>query len=356
MSLARWELLLHRPPRESHAFFSGDRRRPKVVRLISFHNPAISVGNIRQPRDPSVLPVLRAGISEIPSTVSDADVVFSETFPLKRTKMVEGKVSVKVGRVDEEGSRLQVIVCCNLEGKWIMHWGVTYCDDVSSEWDQPPPEMRPPGSIAIKGYAVETPMKRSLSAVEGQVLHEFHVEFESCKTIAAINFVLKEEEKGAWFQHKGRDFRVQLVNHLQQGAHIEPKSQSFNIWPGPFDQISNFLLKPDVSHSKDQGSNPDILDPLRNHIRISDFYEEYALITEEFVLNSVTVTVISSEADKNLVYFDTDMPGDVIIHWGVCRNDIKNWEIPPAPFPPSSKIFRQKALQTLLKVSSNCPF
>ncbi|XP_028556674.1 alpha-amylase 3, chloroplastic isoform X2 [Dendrobium catenatum] len=366
MSLARWELLFHRPPRESHTFFSGDRRRPKLLRLISFHNPAISVGNIRQPRVPSILPVLRAGISEIPSAVSDADVVFLETFPLKRTRtvsfsrQVEGKVSVKVGRVDEEGSRLQVIVCCNLEGKWILHWGVTYCDDVSSEWDQPPPEMRPPGSIAIKGYAVETPMKRSLFAAEGKVLHEFHVEFESCKTIAAINFVLKEEEKGAWFQHKGSDFKVQLVNQLQQGAHIEPKKKSFNIWPGPFDQMSNFLLKPDVSHSKDEGSNPDILDPLRNRIRISDFYEEYALITEEFVLNTVTVTVISSEEDKNLVYFDTDMPGDVIIHWGVCRNDIKNWEIPPAPFPPSSKIFRQKALQTLLKPkadgSGSCGF
>ncbi|XP_028556680.1 alpha-amylase 3, chloroplastic isoform X10 [Dendrobium catenatum] len=227
MSLARWELLFHRPPRESHTFFSGDRRRPKLLRLISFHNPAISVGNIRQPRVPSILPVLRAGISEIPSAVSDADVVFLETFPLKRTRtvsfsrQVEGKVSVKVGRVDEEGSRLQVIVCCNLEGKWILHWGVTYCDDVSSlkicsEWDQPPPEMRPPGSIAIKGYAVETPMKRSLFAAEGKVLHEFHVEFESCKTIAAINFVLKEEEKGAWFQHKGSDFKVQLVNQLQQ--------------------------------------------------------------------------------------------------------------------------------------------
>ncbi|XP_028556678.1 alpha-amylase 3, chloroplastic isoform X8 [Dendrobium catenatum] len=242
MSLARWELLFHRPPRESHTFFSGDRRRPKLLRLISFHNPAISVGNIRQPRVPSILPVLRAGISEIPSAVSDADVVFLETFPLKRTRtvsfsrQVEGKVSVKVGRVDEEGSRLQVIVCCNLEGKWILHWGVTYCDDVSSlkicsEWDQPPPEMRPPGSIAIKGYAVETPMKRSLFAAEGKVLHEFHVEFESCKTIAAINFVLKEEEKGAWFQHKGSDFKVQLVNQLQQGAHIEPKKKSFNIWP-----------------------------------------------------------------------------------------------------------------------------
>lgn len=226
-----------------------------------------------------------------------------------------------------------------------------YSLEICSEWDQPPPEMRPPGSIAIKGYAVETPMRRSLLAVEAQVLHEVRIEFDSCRTIAAINFVLREEEKGAWFQHEGRDFRIQLMNHGQQGACNEARKQSFNIWPGSFDQISNFLLKPDISYSKDQESNPDLQDPLLNHIYVSDFDEEYSIIKEEFILNSVTVTVRkSSEAEKNLVYFDTDVPGEAIIHWGVCRNDMKNWEIPPAPFPPSSKIFRQKALQTLLQV------
>ncbi|XP_020592585.1 alpha-amylase 3, chloroplastic isoform X2 [Phalaenopsis equestris] len=322
MSLTWWEPLLHWPRTESRVLFSGGHSKTKLI--------------LRLPRAPSVLPLLRAGISETPSVVSDTDVVFSQTFPLKRTNTVEGKVSVKVGRVDKEGSRTQVVVCCNLQGKWIMHWGVTYCDDESSEWDQPPSEMRPPGSITIKGYAVETPMKRYL--VEGQVLHEVQIEFDSSKSIAAINFVLREEEKGAWIQHKGRDFRIQLRNHVQQGL---------------FDQVSNFLLKPDNSHSKDQECNPVLLDHSLNHRHISDFYEEYSVIKEEFVLNSVTITVRKScEADKHLVYFDADLP-DVIIHWGVCRNDIKNWELPPAPFPPSSNIFRQNALQTLLQPKAN---
>lgn len=116
------------------------------------------------------------------------------------------------------------------------------------------------------------------------------------------------------------------------------------------------MQKPDISHSKVQESYPGLLDPLRKHIYVSDFYEEYSVIME-LVLNSVTVTVRKScHADENLIYFDTDIPGDVIIHWGVCRNDIKKWETPSAPFPPSSKIFRQKALQTLLQVRSNSSF
>ncbi|KAJ4964317.1 hypothetical protein NE237_024256 [Protea cynaroides] len=104
-------------------------------------------------------------------------VTFQNTFTLKRTQTVEGKVSLRLEQgKDEENWRLTV--GCNLPGKWVLHWGVNYIDDVGrfgllhrqcsfgslikflrfmfnnerhvlkrvfDEWDQPPPEMRPPG-------------------------------------------------------------------------------------------------------------------------------------------------------------------------------------------------------------------
>lgn len=331
-------------------FVCNDHATPKFLHPISSRSFSLAGRSFQQTGPAKVLPVLKATISETPSAVSDSEILFSETFPLRRTNTVEGKVFVKIGKLDDDGSRMQLVVGCNLKGKWIMHWGVTYCDDMSSDWDQPPPEMRPPASIPIKGYAIETPMKRSSLAMEGQVLHEVQIEFDSCSTVAAINFVLKEEETGAWLQHKGRDFRIQLTNHFCQNVKNEAGKESFNNWSGPFNQISKFLLKSDASHSKDHESSSDLLDSSHGCRHISDFYEEYSAIKEEFVLNSVTVTVRSSiEENKTLVYFDTDLLGDVIIHWGVCRNEMKNWEIPPPPFPPSTKIFRQKALQTLLQ-------
>ncbi|KAG0488853.1 hypothetical protein HPP92_007664 [Vanilla planifolia] len=210
------------------------------------------------------------------------------------------------------------------------------------------PEMRPPFSVPIKDYAIETPFKRSLSTMEGEVLHEVHISWDSSSAVAAIHFVLREET-GAWFQHKGRDFRIQLVSHLQDEIGSENGKQTFSIFPGSFDQIANLLLKPGVSHCIDEESNPNVIDPMQKLKHNSDIYEEYSIIKEEFSQNYLGVTVRrSSEADKTLFYFDTNVPGDVIIHWGVCKDE-KEYGNTPSPFPPSTTVFRQKALQTILQ-------
>jgi alpha-amylase len=84
---------------------------------------------------------------------------------------------------------------------------------------------------------------------------------------------------------------------------------------------------------------------------ILGFYEEYPILKSDYVQNFVTVTVRrDNESHKKLVEFDTDIPGEVIIHWGVCKDNTMAWEIPTEPHPPATKVFRQKALQTLLQV------
>ncbi|MCH99063.1 alpha-amylase 3 chloroplastic-like, partial [Trifolium medium] len=87
------------------------------------------------------------------------------------------------------------------------------------EWDQPPRDMIPAGSIPIKDYAIETPLKKS-SLSEGDTFHEVRIGLKPSDGISAINFVLKDEETGAWYQHKGRDFKVPLVNYLKEDANL----------------------------------------------------------------------------------------------------------------------------------------
>lgn len=89
--------------------------------------------------------------------------------------------------------------------------GVHYAGDTGSEWDQPPREMWPSGSIAIKDYAIETPLK-------GEAFQEVKIDISSKWSIAAINFVLKDEETGVWYQHRGRDFKIPLVDCLDDDA------------------------------------------------------------------------------------------------------------------------------------------
>ncbi|KAL6007197.1 hypothetical protein ACLOJK_032693 [Asimina triloba] len=305
----------------------------------------------------------------------------------KHRRVVEGKISVRLDPW-EGVENWQLTIGCNLPGKWVLHWGVTYFGDNGSEWDQPPPAMQPPGSIAIKDYAIETPLKK-MSSSEGYLFYELQITLNSESEIAAVNFVLKEEDTGAWYQNKGRDFRVPLIDQ-QEDEGITGGKKSFRIWSGcidililfkyqeghasvdlgtsyvavflgpkssgldssvlgAFDQISNMLLKPEGSRPKGEENDGDFKDTLQQRRRNAGFYEEYPIFKEEPAQNFVTVSVGSSDGNKRVVHFETDLPGDVIVHWGVCRDKKKKWEIPAAPHPPETKIFRKKALRTLLQ-------
>lgn len=68
--------------------------------------------------------------------------------------------------------------------------------------------------------------------------------------------------------------------------------------------------------------------------------------------NSVSVTARKCpETSKNIVSIETDLPGDVTVHWGVCKNGSKKWEIPAEPYPEETSLFKNKALRTRLQVT-----
>ncbi|KAG9451824.1 hypothetical protein H6P81_004728 [Aristolochia fimbriata] len=302
-----------------------------------------------------IIPVIKSSLTEAASPESDVDapVSFKEKFLLRRTLIVEGKISLRLARGSDE-KHWELTVGCNLPGKWILHWGVTYTDDSGNEWDQPPPEMRPAGSVPIKDYAVETPFCKSSTTSEGQLLHSVQINFKVDSSIATINFVLKEEETGAWFQHRGRDFKIQLSDCLDDNENTVGGAKGFSVWPGTLGQISNLLLNPEGVRLKTVDNSDEAKSPQRNQ-HLEGFYEELSILKEEPVTNSLTVSILSSvDAQKNIVCFDTDLPGEIVVHWGVNRlGDKKNWEIPDGPHPPGTKSFRKKALQTVLQPKKN---
>ncbi|RZB99474.1 alpha-amylase 3, chloroplastic isoform X1 [Glycine soja] len=282
-------------------------------------------------------------------SIQSSDVSFDQTFPINRTELVEGKIFVRLDQGKDLGN-WELTVGCNLPGKWILHWGVSRVDDVGSEWDQPPRDMIPPGSIPIKDYAIETPMKKSLSSAEGDILHEVKIDLKPNNDISAINFVLKDEETGAWYQHKGRDFKVPLVNYLKEDANIIGPKKGFSLWPGALGQISNILLKSEATHDKDQDDNSGSINTKVENSQLEGFYVDLSITKEVIVENSISVSIRKcSETAKNILYLETDIPGDILLHWGVCRDDLKWWEIPPAPHPPETIAFKDRALRTKLQ-------
>ena len=84
--------------------------------------------------------------------------------------------------------------------------------------------------------------------------------------------------------------------------------------------------------------------------KLEGFYEEQTIMKHIAIKNSVSVLVRRCpETFRNLVHLETDLPA-VVVHWGVCRDAEKNWEIPPGPHPPETIIFKEKALRTSLQV------
>lgn len=84
---------------------------------------------------------------------------------------------------------------------------------------------------------------------------------------------------------------------------------------------------------------------------LEGFYEEHVIVKETLVDNIVSVSVKQCpETTKNILYIDTDLPGNVILHWGICKDDTKIWELPAMPYPAETVVFKNKALRTLLQV------
>ncbi|CAM8912765.1 unnamed protein product [Rhodiola kirilowii] len=289
------------------------------------------------------------------------DVCFKESYPLRRTVAVEGKIFVKLDSGKDEGS-WQLTVGCNLPGKWILHWGVTYAEDVGSEWDQPPVEMRPPESVTIKEYAIETPLKKVSLVAKEDPLYELTINVIPNIGIAAINFVLKDEETGAWYQQSGNnDFKVPLVTSALEGTNILGASRDYDIHadsetPGNlsnfFQNISNFLQNLSnfciafIDSKTDRGQS---VDHNWQAGQLEGLYEEHAIVKESFIDNSLTVLARKCpQTSEYILQMETDLSGEVVVHWGVCRDD-SSWEIPAGPFPPNTTTFKKKALRTLLQ-------
>ncbi|KAK3026635.1 hypothetical protein RJ639_040662 [Escallonia herrerae] len=332
-------------------------------------------------KSPVPLAVRASSTGTAPAETSEsADVVFDKTFSLKCTAKVEGKILIRLNSGKDE-ENWQLTVGCSLPGKWVLHWGVNYVNDIGrsthfsaslymssdsdhqmthyelhlsvkfhSEWDQPPLEMRPPDSIAIKDYAIETPLKKSSTALASDIFYEVKIDFNLNSSIAAINFVLKDEDTGTWYQHKGRDFKVPLTDYVQDDGNVVGSKRGFGIWPGALGQLSNMLLNSEGVQYNGEDGTSDVREPTQQKRHLEGFYEEHSIVKESLIDSSVSVSVRRSpETAKNSLHIETDLPGDIVVHWGICKDEGKRWEIPAEPYPTETVVFKNKAMRTLLQ-------
>ncbi|KAI3978016.1 hypothetical protein MKX01_032393 [Papaver californicum] len=229
--------------------------------------------------------------------------------------LVEGKVFVRLNQRKKDDKNLQLIVGCNIPGKWILHWGVNYVNDSGSDWDLPPPEMRPIGSISIKDYAIETPSVQLSSDVEGETLHELQINLKRNSSIAALNFVLKDEETGSWFQHRGRDFKVPLQDYIYEDAKtVSGAKKGFTIWPGYFDQLSSMLVKAEESQSIAQQNIDEVKCQKQHNKHLEGCCGEHTISKEVYFHNILTVSPKENgRGSSGLFSLDAELMGLVFV-------------------------------------------
>ncbi|KAF4358054.1 hypothetical protein G4B88_009617 [Cannabis sativa] len=356
MSTITIEPLFHHSRIRNATCFSGSNRFHSSSSFYAHPNNLFSSSHA-QPRffcnfKPPRPLLLRASSTDtaLLDTSTSSDVSFKKTFPLKQTILEEGKIFIRLDRGKNE-QHWQLTVGCDIPGNWILHWGVSYIDDVGNDWDQPPEGMIPSGSVRIKDYAIETQLKKSSSSSAGDTFQEVKIDFDPKSAIAAINFVLKQdEETGSWYQHKGRDFKVPLVDYLQEDGNMVGRKKGNSMWPGALGQLSNIFITKEQLDSKDEDSSMDSIEPIKEKKILEGFYEEIPIAKKVDVHNSITVSVRKCpDTEKILLSMETDILGNVVVHWGVCTDDAKNWELPSSPYPPDTVIFKDKALRTLLQ-------
>lgn len=125
----------------------------------------------------------------------------------------------------------------------------------------------------------------------------------------------------------------------------------FSSHVGALGQTSNTLVESEATEDKAHENNSESENPKEGSSQVKSFYVELPVTKEVTVNNSISVSIKKClKTAKNLLDLETDVPGDILLHWGVCRDDLRKWEAPPAPHPPETVAFKDKALRTQLKV------
>jgi len=111
---------------------------------------------------------------------------------------------------------VRVTLVCDAELPLIMHWGVAW--QFRHEWQLPPEDLRPAGTVAFDQMAVRTPF------VERDGLGYLELEFHRPGP-RGLKFVLYQPEGNAWLKHRGTDLYLPLFEDK-----ADPRLSSPELW------------------------------------------------------------------------------------------------------------------------------
>ena len=182
--------------------------------------------------------------------------------------------------------------------KCLLHWGLRH--HIHAPWQVPPKSVWPEGSSAFDHVAVQTPFLGQNG--HGQII----IRLDRSMDFRLIDFVLFFPEEGRWDDNNRQNYQVEIPR----------------------------LDMPTLSS----------IEMLRNDIKQGKISYEHMYNLDE---DGQLAVGVSKEKDRYHVTLITDIPGPLILHWGVANRYRYEWFLPPSSIcPAGTTIFQDKAAQT----------
>jgi len=197
----------------------------------------------------------------------------------------------------DDGS-VEVTIHIENHQQCLLHWGLRQSGQ--ARWQIPPRSAWPEGTQAYDQLAVQTPFVGR----NGRGL--ITIELGRTMDFASLDFVLFFPENGRWDNNNGRNYQILI-----------PKSES----PvGALPQISRDEI-------------------LKGHI----CYENTYSVDQSYQL----LAAVTQDQNRYHITLSTDIPGSLVLHWGVTRRSRHEWNLPPAVmFPPGTIVVQETVAQT----------
>lgn len=180
----------------------------------------------------------------------------------------------------------------------VLHWGAVRAWE--PRWYQPEREGWPAGSEPFGAHAVRTPL-HGRNQQDPAVIR-----IDASERLLAVELVLHHFHDDCWDDRRGRNYRVDLPRPAAERRLLE--------------------------HARslaDQPGASELVEPVEDNARIA---------------------VVAARRGAGMVMAAvTDLPGEVLLHWGVARDRRRRWTAPPPPMQP-------EGTETLGDVAARTPF
>lgn len=211
--------------------------------------------------------------------------------------IVKNNIKIVAEKLDSDNQQV-IVIHMQSNANCRLHWGLSR--NTGETWKRPEPSNWPADTTAFDTSALQTPFIREDG--ENRITIKLNKEME----LSHLNFALFYPDTNRWDNNSGKNY------------HIE-------------------LLKPDTKNISQQ------------KIREALIEEGEVLYQCDHDLDGegkLSVTVIK-EINSFRIILVSNIPGNLILHWGIASESPYEWILPPdSIWPEGTKIFDDKAVQS----------